>query len=400
MKKVLIFITALLPLIGILSSCEKNIIKSLSKNSDSKTLQATALQQVVASQFPLPQGNLNGWQQVTAEDFLTPATSAQFTTTYQNSWFPYDDGGKYYRSAVSADNGLMNITLNGLTGAAGVFGPPSNRMGHMYGKYSICFKAVGADRNGTAIMVWPSSNVWGDGEVDYPEGNFDATLQVFQHGVGCTQCYAADGFNTGITWRDWHVASTEWTPSGVKYFLDGGLIKTVTHDIPINNHRFTIQMAPNDSNALTGNFYIDWVGMYAMCSTCTPAVVGTTQDNTNAAFAYTYGTWVTANNSNHYSGSEKETNTLYGTIEYTFNGTRAEMYSYLGQWSGKCDVYLDNVWKTTVDQYTTGDSFQQLIYNTGTLPAGSHQVRLVNIGKNNPASAGVNIGIDKAIFYK
>ena len=393
MKKNLIYFIGLLLTIAMLSSCEIGKSTALAESPVYKVKLKSA------STFPMPIGNLDGWQQVTAEDFLTTATSDQFSTTYANSWSPYEDGGKYYKSAISAGNGMMNITLNGLTGAAGVFGPAATRWGNMYGRYSICFKAVGGDGNGTAIMVWPSSNVWGDGEIDYPEGNFEGTLQVFHHGVGCVQCYAADSYNTGASWRDWHVATTEWTPTSVKYYLDEVLIKTVTHDIPINNHRFTIQIAPNASNSLTGNFYIDWVAVYTLCPTCTAPVVGTTQDNTNTQFAYTYGTWVTAYNSNHYLGSEKETNTLYGTIEYNFTGTRGELYSYFGPWSGKCDVYVDNVWKATVDQYSSTDVFQKLVYNTGTLSSGNHQIRLVNIGLKNVSSGGTNIGVDKAIYY-
>ena len=159
-------------------------------------------------------------------------------------------------------NGMMKIALNGTTGAAGVFGPTATRWGHLYGRYSICFKALAADGNGTAIMIWPSSDIWGDGEIDYPEGNFESTLQVFHHGVGCMECAAADGFNTGVSWREWHIATTEWHPLSVKYYPDEQLIKTVTHDIPKNNHRFIIQMAPNTNNSLPGYFYIDWVTIY------------------------------------------------------------------------------------------------------------------------------------------
>ncbi len=394
MKKNLILFIGLISIIGILSSCAKHTSPSL------VVTPVDTVQQKGTSPFPMPLGDLAGWKQVTAEDFLTTASSDQFSATYANSWSSYDDGGKYYKSAISAGNGMMNIKLNGLTGAAGVFGPPDTRMGYMYGRYSICFKAVGASGNGTAIMVWPSSNVWGDGEIDYPEGNFEDTLHVFHHGVGCTQCYAADSYNTGVSWRDWHVTTTEWTPASVKYYLDGVLIKKVTHDIPINNHRFTIQMAPNATNSLVGNFYIDWVAVYYPFPAYSDPAVGITQDNTSNIFAYTVGNWVTANNSNHYSGSEKETNSLNGTVEYTFTGTRAELYSYFGPWSGKCDVYVDNVLKVTVDQYSSTDAFQQLVYNTGTLPDGTHQIRLVNIGQKNASSGGTNIGVDKAVYYQ
>lgn len=88
-------------------------------------------------------------------------------------------------------------------------------------------------------------------------------MEVFHHGVGCTECTVADGFNTRVSWRDWHIATTtEWTPTTVKYYLDGKLIKTVTHDIPINNHRFTIQMAPNIANSIPKYFYINWFIIY------------------------------------------------------------------------------------------------------------------------------------------
>lgn len=252
MQKLLVFIAfAVMP--SIFYSCKKSEIHLVSNSSDTvKTV----------SPYIMPAGDLVGWKQVLAEDFLSPSSSDQFSAIYGKSWSPYDNGGKYYQSAISASNGMMKIALNGKTGAAGVFGPAATRWGHLYGRYSICFKAVAADGNGTAIMVWPSSDIWGDGEIDYPEGNFESTLEVFHHGVGCTQCNTADGLNTGAGWRNWHIATTEWTPNSVKYYLDEQLIKTVTHDIPINNHRFTIQMAPNSGNALPGNFYIDWVTIY------------------------------------------------------------------------------------------------------------------------------------------
>lgn len=44
----------------------------------------------------MPVGDLAGWIQVTAEDFLTTATAAQFGAVYANSWSPYDNGGKYF----------------------------------------------------------------------------------------------------------------------------------------------------------------------------------------------------------------------------------------------------------------------------------------------------------------
>jgi len=343
-----------------------------------------------ASGSTMPVGNLPGWQQILAQDFLTTATSATFGTTYASSWTSYDDGGKYYQSTISAHDGEMDFTLDGVKGAAGWFGPQNT----IYGKYSMCIKAVNASDNGTAIMVWPTGNIWGNGEIDYPEGNFQGTLGLFHHGINCTDCSASDSYNTGVTWTDWHIVSTEWTSTSVKYYLDGSLIKTVTHDIPISNHRYTLQVAPNGPSPQSGHFLVDWVAVYSLCPSCT----GTTIDNTNANFVYT-GTWATSNDVGHYSGAEKESSTAGATVDYTFTGTRAQLYSYFGPWSGKCDIYVDNVYKTTVDQYKSTNSYQQLVYDTGVLTSGSHKVGFYVKHTCNASSGGYTVGVDKVVIY-
>lgn len=50
----------------------------------------------------MPVGDLTGWKQTTAEDFLQSATPDKFSTIYNKSWSPYDNGGKYFQSAISA----------------------------------------------------------------------------------------------------------------------------------------------------------------------------------------------------------------------------------------------------------------------------------------------------------
>ncbi len=212
-----------------------------------------------------PVGDLPGWHQVLSEEFGGAATAATFDKTYANSWCGYNDGtgGKYYK-VISAHDGVMDITLDGTKGAAGSFGPPDRCWGGIYGRYSIRFKADGAQGNGTAIMVWPSSNIWGDGEIDYPEGNFGDQLHVFHHPMNCTDCSSSDGYATGAKFSDWHTATTEWTSASVKYYLDDVLIKTVTHDVPKTDHRYTLQVAPNASQVSAGHMLIDWVALYTV----------------------------------------------------------------------------------------------------------------------------------------
>ncbi len=218
----------------------------------------------------LPKGDLPGWTQTLAEDFSTDVAAGNgFSTTYGLSWCPYDDNTKYKKANVSATGGNMVVTLDGHTGAAGVWAPggcTNAYVGTSYGRYTLRFKAVGAAGNGTAIMVWPVSGIWGDGEIDYPEGTFDKTMSVNHHGVGCgNACGAADSTNTQVGFQQWHIATTEWTPGKVVYYLDGVVVKTVTHDVPTTPHRYTIQMAPEMPDggvADTGQFLVDWVAIY------------------------------------------------------------------------------------------------------------------------------------------
>ncbi|WP_162159647.1 glycoside hydrolase family 16 protein [Cystobacter fuscus] len=222
-----------------------------------------------------PVGNLPGWTQNMVQDFDTAASTGtgtgSFMSTYANSWQPYDDAGIYWpRALINAHDGMMDINLDGDRGAAGVFGPPNRAWGHLYGRYSIRFKAVDAEGNGTAMMVWPASDYWPDGEIDFPEGPLDGYFNIYHHPTPCDDddgdpvphCGSSDSLTNIATFEDWHVATTEWTPTSVKYYVDGTLVKTVTHDIPTTNHRWTIQVAPDRSNAQSGHLLIDWVTSY------------------------------------------------------------------------------------------------------------------------------------------
>lgn len=117
-----------------------------------------------------PVGRLTGWQQTLEEDFNVSATGTNFDTLYGDSWYGYGDGtgGKYYNSqVVSAHNGVMDFSVDGNVGAAGAFGPLGSCWGQTYGRYSMRFKATGMSHYQVAAMLWPTSDIWGDGEIDY-----------------------------------------------------------------------------------------------------------------------------------------------------------------------------------------------------------------------------------------
>jgi hypothetical protein len=191
-------------------------------------------------------------------------------TSMPDVWHPYDDWdtSPYRRSQMSVVAGKLRFDVSapgGPGGVAGWFGPKDA----LYGKFSLGVQAFGAG-TGAAIMLWPTSDVWGEGEIDYPEGDFDSTMSIFHHGITPvapeTNVLA---FDTGRHWNVHHYISIEWTPDKVAYWMDGKILKTVTdvkdsagniteRRVPITPHRFTVQTAPKP-NSKPGYMLIDSV---------------------------------------------------------------------------------------------------------------------------------------------
>jgi len=196
-----------------------------------------------------------------SEGFDTPAPAGgAFAATYANAWQPYPDatGGKYWSSLVaSAHDGVMDVTLDGAHGVAGTFGTPTDAWSHVGGTFSIRAKASGGAGNGVAVMLWPTSNVRSDGELNYPEGQFEGRPTVFHHSMVPGHEDKAKSIDTYVSWHGWHTYTTDWVPGQyVKYYLDGELIGTVTENVPTTPHRYMFQTG---NWGQPGHLLIDWV---------------------------------------------------------------------------------------------------------------------------------------------
>jgi hypothetical protein len=212
-----------------------------------------------------PVGDVGTFKQTFTENFHTSAAAnGPFARTYANAWQPYPDGtsGIYSSSSqVSARDGVMRVALDGAHGTAGTFGTPNGAWSHVGGKFSVRARAEGGDGNGAAFMVWPSSNVWADGEIDFPEGNFESTPMAFQHSMTPGREATATSISTGVSWRKWHTYSVEWIPGrSVTYLVDGRVLRTVTVDVPTTPHRYMFQVG---NWGQSGHLDIDWVSTYA-----------------------------------------------------------------------------------------------------------------------------------------
>ncbi len=106
-----------------------------------------------------------------------------------------------------------------------------------------------------------------DGEIDFPEGNLDRTIEAFVHRQDATSGGDQAAFATSAHFTDWHTAVIEWSPGRVALFLDDEPVGSTTERVPDTPMHWVIQTetaldcAPTDQ--AQGHVLIDWVVAYA-----------------------------------------------------------------------------------------------------------------------------------------
>lgn len=228
----------------------------------------------------MPNTDLSGWKLIFTDDFKQSIGEGSFPSAVSSTWYAYPYGwkdssknGTYDPGIVSVHDGLLDahIRTSGGVHRVAAFGPrfAGGTSNQLYGRYAIRFKADSMRGYKASWLLWPSSNVWPrDGEIDFPEGDFDSTMSAFMHRQGATWGGDQDAFPTSARWTSWHTAVTEWTPTAVRFYLDGALIGTSTSRIPNTPMHWVIQnettlngFVPADSVA--GHVYIDWVAVWS-----------------------------------------------------------------------------------------------------------------------------------------
>jgi len=200
--------------------------------------------------LPVSNSAAAGWHTVFYDNFATAAAKGQFPgSVYGPRWRAWNtdrDGfgdihhiAKYdANKTVSVANGYLTIDLftdsHGQAYSAALM--PELNGGHVsqaYGRWVMKWKAVpygaGAQGWGWASLLWPDSNVWADGEVDWPE-IYGGSPNV----LGYNHCVTATGreafekcginVNTLRPWLNtWHETSVNWSPSKLELWMDGKL---------------------------------------------------------------------------------------------------------------------------------------------------------------------------------
>ena len=242
----------------------------------------------------MPRGDLPGWKQVFREEFNKgdvpigafpgPLYSAKWSAGYKDG--TPDTAGQmgaksgYYPSKVlSVKNGMLDWylhTKNGISmGAAPSPKIPNNSAQKgllprhnslMYGRISVRFKADSLRGFKVAWLLWPDSGVWPrDGEIDFPEGDLSKSFYGAVHKRG-NDPKATDVFRSHAFYVDWHVATMEWSPGKVEFFLDGlslGAGTTATPTTPMHYILQTESCLPIcPSPQTTGHVYLDWIAIW------------------------------------------------------------------------------------------------------------------------------------------
>jgi len=121
-----------------------------------------------------------------------------------------------------------------------------------------------------------------------------------------------------------------------------------------------------------------------------------TFDDKDPAFVYSSPAWQTVTTSNAYGGSYRESITSGSFVTFTFTGTSFSIIYKGGVTYANLDVYVDDVLVGTLTQKLSAATYQQRWDYPGTLPAGTHTLRLVLV----PVSATVNKGSLDAVIVR
>jgi beta-glucanase (GH16 family) len=253
---------------------------------------STALPQVALADLK-QSGDLPGWKQIFEEDFSAGDVplGAFPGELYGPRWSEgYKDGtpdtagqrsggrsGYYPSKVLSVKDGALDWYLHSENGISMGAAPqpripnasanPPRHNSLLYGRYSVRFKADSLAGFKTAWLLWPDSGVWPrDGEIDFPEGDLAGFIYGALHYPTLAGGDAFDKHESALDPTSWHVATMEWGPGRVEFFLDGQSLGASTAGIPSTPMHLVLQT----ESCLTGcplpetqgHVYLDWISIW------------------------------------------------------------------------------------------------------------------------------------------
>ncbi|MCM3522160.1 glycoside hydrolase family 16 protein [Curtobacterium sp. P97] len=218
------------------------------------------------------------WKQTYRQDFATAAPAGEVAAKYPGmglyDGFSDTSGqGRYTPSKVlSVQNGALDFWLRSDRGqplAAAVM--PDGYAPHRTGRVSIRYKTTKTPGYKFVVILWPSSDRWNEGEIDWPEAALGAKPRPASAIPGSLRNGAMtfqperETFAATDT-SSYHVATTEWDSKVVRFFWDGKLVASTTKAVPTKPMRVTLQAETDTGGRVpagaSGHVSVDWIAIY------------------------------------------------------------------------------------------------------------------------------------------
>ena len=228
----------------------------------------------------MPTGNLPGWHQTFADDFMTSGAPDPLLWHMYRGHPGGDPGGLWDPSHIWATGGELVISafqdpVDGNAWASGgLIASPAHSQ--TYGKYEVRFKMGNGQGIEHSILLWPTSNNWPP-EIDFSEDDGAASrtsdTTTLHYGAQNTKITNT----TKVDLTQWHTLGVEWTPGQIVYTLDdrdwatidNPHVPSVPMSLAIQTQAWSCgpnawEACPNASTPSHVNMDVDWAVAYAM----------------------------------------------------------------------------------------------------------------------------------------
>lgn len=103
---------------------------------------------------------------------------------------------------------------------------------------------------------------------------------------------------------------------------------------------------------------------------------GTIINDNSSSITYS-GIWTSEINSSAINGDAHYTNQLNTYAQYTFSSSDVSWVGQKDSNFGKADVYIDDILQSTVDCYSSTNTYQNILFQKTGLTAGTHTIKIV-----------------------
>jgi Beta-propeller repeat len=307
-----------------------------------------------------------------------------------------DSSGNAYvvGSTASADFPTMGAFQSSLSGGSDAFVTKINSTGTAF-VYSTYLGGT-KDEVGSAIAV-NGTSAYVAGQTfssDFPQAR---SLQAFAGGSDAFIAKLSDdgsslAYSTflGGSIGCCHVDTSQTYTAARGIAGDGNTSVLVAGDT--NSSNFPVTSNPTGFSCCAGTSgYNSEMSFIAKLVDDLPTATWTRVEQDNAAVQYT-GDWLTNTDPNHSGGSAALT--MVNSVTFNFSGTGVRWIGYSDPWSGIANVYVDGVFKASVDTYSSTSKYQVLQYMVTGLASGNHTLKIQGTGQRSSAALSSWVWVD------